>query len=247
MNAPVVAVPLAVLLAAAAVLTWPSPRRRTPARLETPASAGASAIRWIRAVAARLRGDRDRGDDIVHFVEAVGAALAAGLGPADALVLVAKSRTARVGAGTDVDRALPELVLRARTGDGLSAGWRALADELHSPQLLLLARAWALSEASGAALSGAAATAARLMRTERDRRRRSEAALAGARATIRILTLLPLGGPVLAAALGLDLAHLYGHSPAVWACLAGGVVLLLIGRVWVGRLVAAAMRGPVLT
>lgn len=237
-------VTLASVFVAAAVLAWPSKRARIP-RLDTAGGLRVAAL--LRGLPFRWRGSREREDDVVHFVEAVGAALAAGLGPADALMLVAKSRTARVEASTDIDRALPALVLRAGTGETLSVGWRALADELGSAQLLLLARAWALSEASGAPLSSAAATAARLMRTERDRRRRSEAALAGARATIRILTLLPLGGPVLAAFLGLDLSQLYGHSPAVWACLAGGAALLLVGRVWVGRLVAVAMSGPVLT
>lgn len=235
----------AALLVVAAVCAWPAQSGADTGRAlagvaPSGAAPGASRLRrWLGRAAPA--------DDVVHFVEAVGAALTAGLGPADALVLVANSRAARAGPRTHVDDGLPALVLRARSGEHLSAGWRELADQVGSPHLLLLARAWALSEASGAPLSAAATTAARLMRTDRDRQARAAAAVAGARATMRILTVLPLGGPALAALLGLDLVALYGHSPAVWAALAGGLVLVALGRLWVGRLVARAMHGPVLT
>ena len=177
----------------------------------------------------------------------VGAALSAGLAPADALVAVAESRSATVGRGRDatpIDEALPTLVLRAHTGEHLSPAWRDFAESTGSPVVLLLARAWGLSEASGAPLAAAAQTAAGLLREDRDRRRSTAGAVAGARTTMTILTLLPLGGPPLAMVMGLDLGRLYLSSPMVWACLLIGATLVVVGRVWVARLVVAATRGP---
>lgn len=235
---------LAAVLVAAAIALWPgSGRAATVSGSGNDPRSRFCRPSWLR----RLTGSPDRDDDIVHLVEAVGAALSAGLGPADALRLVTDSRAGGRAGRSEVDDVLPSLVLRARSGDTLSQGWHEVADRLGSTQVRLLARAWALSESSGAPLASAASTAAHLLRAKRDRRRRSQAAVAGARATIRILTLLPLGGPVLAALLGLDLARLYAQSPAVWACVGGGLALIVVGRWWVGRLVAGAVAGPMLT
>ncbi|MDO5712659.1 MAG: hypothetical protein Q4P32_13110, partial [Micrococcales bacterium] len=198
-----------------------------------------------RQKAARAAGGRE--DDVLRLIEAVGAALSAGLAPADALVAVAESRSATVGRGRDatpIDEALPTLVLRAHTGEHLSPAWRDFAESTGSPEVLLLARAWGLSEASGAPLAAAAQTAAGLLREDRDRRRSTAGAVAGARTTMTILTLLPLGGPPLAMVMGLDLGRLYLSSPMVWACLLIGATLVVVGRVWVARLVVAATRGP---
>ncbi len=239
---------VATLAVAAAVVAWPAARSADGARDLTGAGpAGRSPAQLWQAGSRRLRlllRPDETVDDVIHVVESTGAALKAGLGPADALVLVVRSRDARPGRAKALDDALPALESRARNGELLSGGWREAAATLRSPQILVLARAWALSEATGAPLSEAAATAARLMRVDRDRHRRSVAAVAGARATMRILTLLPLSGPLLAGLLGVDLVNLYARSAAVWACIGGGLVLIGIGRWWVDRLIAAAMRGP---
>lgn len=195
----------------------------------------------------RWRAARELDDEIVHMVESIGAALTAGLGPADALVLVSDSRRTRGERRNALDAALPALVLRARTGESLAAGWRDLADEVGSAQVRLLARAWALSEASGAPLSTSATTAAELLRADRDRRRRADAAVAGAKATQQILTLLPLSAPLLAMLMGIDLIEAYTGNPLILACLGAGLLLVLAGRWWIGRMVAAVAKGPVLS
>lgn len=145
-----------------------------------------------------------------------------------------------------VDDALPLLLARARAGDGLAAGWADVARRTGSPEVELLARAWSLSESSGASLSAAARTAVHLLRQGRDERRRTQVAVAGARATMSVLTALPLGGPALALLLGLDLGSVYLSSPAAAAMLGGGVLLVLLGRWWVAGMVAATLRGPAL-
>lgn len=184
--------------------------------------------------------------ELLALVEGLGAGLAAGLTPADALTTAVGLRGGGAGLPPAVERALPSLERCARTGEGLGTAWAEVARRSGSRELLLLARAWSLSERSGASLAAAATTTARLVRADRDRRAQAATAVAGARTTMAILTLLPLGGPFLAAAMGLDLGRLYGSSPIVWAALAAGVVLVLVGRWWVARLVASALSGPVL-
>ncbi len=100
----------------------------------------------------------------------------------------------------------------------------------------LLGRAWRLCHDLGAPLSEATRTVASLIRAERARAREVEAALAEARATVRVLVALPLLGPGLAAGIGVGPTELYG-SPAAVACGLAGLALLLVGRWWMGRLV----------
>lgn len=237
-----VGIVLICAVASCAVLLWPGGVSPPTGLLRLDAAKPASRL-------ARWRAARDadaREEDVLRLIEAVGAALSAGLTPADALVAVVESRSAAGGdeRGTPIDEALPGLVLRARTGEHLAPAWRDLAEATGSPEVLLLARGWALSEASGAPLAAAAHTAARLLREDWDRRRATASAIAGARTTMTILTVLPLGGPLLAMIMGLDLGRLYLSSPMVWACLVAGAGLVVAGRLWVGRLVVAAARGP---
>lgn len=214
---------------------------------------------------------------LIEVVESLDAALGAGASPLDALASVAAVRAAvraesaggpaAGGAGARwraagapspwrrssparterVDDALPLLLARARAGDGLAAGWADVARRTGSPEVELLARAWSLSESSGASLSAAARTAVHLLRQGRDERRRTQVAVAGARATMSVLTALPLGGPALALLLGLDLGSVYLSSPPAAAMLGGGVLLVLVGRWWVAGMVAATLRGPALS
>lgn len=179
--------------------------------------------------------------ELLPIVEALAGALRAGLPPGQALAL----------AGADVSGSFGDVLKgierRARLGEGLAAGWADAAQRLDSDELRVLARAWSLSEETGTPLADAASTTAAVLREEREQRARTKTAVAGARTTMTILTVLPLAGPVLAAFMGLDMAAVYAHSPVVWAALGGGVVLVLVGRWWVARLVAHTLAGPVLT
>jgi tight adherence protein B len=67
-----------------------------------------------------------------------------------------------------------------------------------------------------------------------------QTALAGPKATVRLLTWLPLMGLGLGMALGVDpLAILLG-TPLGLAALVAGIALTVAGRVWSARLVTAA-------
>lgn len=110
----------------------------------------------------------------------------------------------------------------------------------------LFARAWELSALTGCPLADTVACVARLVRAKLAHRRRVETASTGARASIRVLTLLPLAGPLLGLAVGVDPVTTYVRSPTAWGCVAVGLLLVLLGRAWVERLVSAVARGPVL-
>ncbi len=120
--------------------------------------------------------------------------------------------------------------------------WAGLADAVELPELETVGRAWRLSERTGAPLAEAIALAAELVRAAADSRRRLEVALAGPRATVRLLTALPALGPLVAWTLGVDPLRLYvGSGPARAACLSG-LVLLLGGLLWCRVLVRRAAR-----
>jgi tight adherence protein B len=107
--------------------------------------------------------------------------------------------------------------------------------------LTVLARAWRVSEATGAAASHTTAAAAASVRARQEADRRVGAALAGPRASMRLLTLLPLAGPLVALLLGIDPGSLYGSVAARWAA-ATGLVLTAAGWRWTTALVGRAQR-----
>ncbi len=94
-----------------------------------------------------------------------------------------------------------------------------------------------ISASAGVPLADAWEAAASLIREEESLRRKVAVALAGPRATMRILTVLPLGGPAVGAAFGIDPWTLYAGSSAAVICLCLGLVLLGVGRWWCGHLI----------
>ncbi|MDQ0767736.1 tight adherence protein B [Pseudarthrobacter defluvii] len=103
-----------------------------------------------------------------------------------------------------------------------------------------LAACFDIAEASGCPLADVLTRFAAQLEAEDDAAAARETALAGPKATVRLLTWLPLMGLGLGAALGVDpLATLLG-TPLGLAALLGGAVLTAAGRVWSARLVSAA-------
>ena len=247
------------LLAGAAVLVWPGARSAHLVwpRDETSASPGADRTGtglpgWRRTGSRgwlawrRRRRAADDSVDLLALVEAVLPALQAGLAPGAALGLAADA-TAN-GRPSGPTAALAHH-LAALSAQGLPIGplWAQAATAWQSRELRLLAQAWSLTEDLGAPLAEAVLTTAGLLRARLRAERRVAGAVAGARATMNVLTALPLGGPFLALALGVGPSELYGSSPLTGGCLAAGGVLVLAGRSWVARMVRAVTRGPVLS
>ena len=110
-------------------------------------------------------------------------------------------------------------------------------DERHAAAVVAAARLAARTGASLAAVLervGAALADDEAVEVQR------RAALAGPRATVRVLTWLPLVGVALGWSLGADPVGVLLDGGGGTALLAGALVLTFAGRTWSGRLVDAA-------
>jgi len=183
--------------------------------------------------------------DLLSLLEAITPALEAGMAPASALRIAADVRSA-----PDRPDPLADLakVMASAAADGAPLGplWRQAAGSVGSSELLLLAQAWSLTEDMGAPLAQAVRTTAGLLEARIAHERRLASAVAGAKATVNVLTVLPIGGPLMALVLGIAPGELYGSSPLTQCSLVLGLCLAGIGRWWVRRMVRAVARGPVI-
>ncbi|XAS66827.1 hypothetical protein V3C33_15285 [Micrococcaceae bacterium Sec5.7] len=103
-----------------------------------------------------------------------------------------------------------------------------------------LAACFDIAEASGCPLADVLTRFAAQLEVEDDAEAARQTALAGPKATVSLLTWLPLLGLGLGIALGVDpLAILLG-TPLGMAALAAGVALTVAGRIWSARLVRSA-------
>jgi tight adherence protein B len=185
---------------------------------------------------------------MLDVLDALAPALRAGLSPVAALRLVTRSAGAEAISGSARSSpvgssAFHDLAAAAAQGGPLAPTWATYADALSSSDLRLVASAWSLCETLGSPLAPTVATVADVVRRRRTVRQRVAAASAGPVATMRVLTALPLAGPLVALAVGVSPGDLYAE-PAGAASLAVGLALLLLGRWWAGRLVAAVAAEP---
>ena len=130
------------------------------------------------------------------------------------------------------------LGLAAQRGEAIAPVWSAYAEALRSDDLRLVAAAWSLCETLGSPLAPTVATVSDVVRRRRSVRQRIAAVVAGPRATMGVLTALPLAGPFVAIAVGVSPGDLY-TEPAGAMSLAVGLAVLLIGRLWAGRMIRA--------
>ncbi len=108
-----------------------------------------------------------------------------------------------------------------------------------------LAACFDIAEASGCPLADVLTRFASQLEVEDDADAARQTALVGPKATVSLLTWLPLMGLGLGIALGVDpLAILLG-TPLGLAALAAGIALTVAGRVWSAKLVATAARAGV--
>ena len=132
----------------------------------------------------------------------------------------------------------PAAAAAAHGGDVVSAlrvasagpGASALAD---------LAGAWQVAERSGAPLAHVLDRVATAVRDDAEVDRDVQAEAAPARATGRLMAVLPVLGLSLGAGMGADPVHVLTGTVAGASCLAGGVLLACAGIVWVDRIVAS--------
>ena len=242
------------VLMALGLLSWPDRRalREDTILLPVPPPSrlgSGSLPGWARDRGRRSRKGRHGAgaspQDLLGLLDAIVPALEAGLAPASALRIVADARCGS-GRPDPLGALTRDLSAAAAGGARLGPLWRAAAEDEGSAELLLLAQAWSLTEDMGAPLAQAVRTTAGLLEARIAHERRLAAAVAGAKATVNLLTVLPIGGPLLALVLGIGPGELFGSSQLTQGSLVLGLALAAIGRVWVRRMVRTVARGPVI-
>lgn len=217
-----------VALVLGAVLCWPGSR------------AGGDGPRWGRWPSlARWRRRTSPVEDLESLAgvaDLLAMTLRSGATPVTAVAVVADE--------ADDPWAAVLVEVRAHLVAGSPAGvvWQRHARE--RPELGALAGAWALSEDLGVALAPSMTTSAQVLRAQVQARRRLDAATSGARATMRMLTLLPLVGLLAGFAFGLTPWEVYGHSVMTMASAVVGLGLTALGWV-ICRWVLARAVAPV--
>lgn len=107
-----------------------------------------------------------------------------------------------------------------------------------------LAACFDIAAASGCPLAEVLTRLAAQLEVEDDAEAARQTALAGPKATVTLLTWLPLLGLGLGAALGVDPLSILLGTPLGMAALAAGVVLTAAGRIWSAKLVRSAIGTP---
>jgi tight adherence protein B len=196
---------------------------------------GATAVGATVFVARQLRIARarsaaaDRRAAAIGALDLMSAELRAGILPGAALAAQAGEvpvlRPAAVAADHGGD------VVAALLTASRQPGAEALAD---------LAGAWHVAERAGAPLARVLDRVARAVREDAEVEREVAAEAAPARATGRLMAVLPLLGLGLGAGLGADPLHVLTGTVPGALCLAAGVALAGVGVGWVDRIVTSA-------
>ena len=231
----------AAVVAALACLVWPGgsespgtpeqvsgnqgrgPRRvvRLRARVSRPAARGAGAA-WVADFAEVVAVGLDAGLDLPA------AALASARSPG--VVELAPWLAARLEASVDAGRGVAPVV-EDHSGLGRAEG----------RDLALLAAAWRLAEEVGAAAAAVTSSAAVSVRERRAAADRTAVVVAGPRASMVLLSALPVAGPAAALLVGLPPDRLY-DSTASRLLAAIGLLLTAAGWWWAGGLLRRAGR-----
>ncbi len=206
------------------------------ARVVVAGVAAAAAVGAVHLVTAarRSRLAAVRRQQVVDFCESVVGELQAGQPP-----VVALERSASGWPETG------PVAAAAALGADVPTALRRVAELPGAEQLVRLAAAWQIAHTTGSGLAFATSRVLETARAEQATSRRIESELASARATARLVSVLPV--VVLVAAQGIGArpwTFLFSTTPGS-LCLAGGVALSGLGLAWIDRIAAGALRGPV--
>lgn len=166
-----------------------------------------------------------RADQVLLACEGMAAELAAGRPPLAALRRAADewSELVPVAAAGDLDADVPTVL-------------RDLAAMPGAGQLRMVAAAWQVAHRSGSGLAEALAQVAAGLRDERRTRLLVAAELAAARATARLMALLPFVVLLMGVGVGGDPVGFLLRTPAGLGCLAAGLSLSFWGMAWLERI-----------
>ncbi|WP_018157198.1 type II secretion system F family protein [Demetria terragena] len=243
---------LCAVLAAAAVVCWPLRRGRRDLALslavETDVGSHASAVaggpvRWLRR---RRRGVRESEPILLELLGGIAAGLEAGLPPPDAMAGSHRALEPRLRDVPELGTWLERLAHAAREGRSVGALWVKLGEDLHLPVAIQVGRAWSVSEQLGSPLTDAVRSTVAARETTARLDRAFAAQNAGPRATVQVLTLLPVLDLALMPVLGVDVAAAYPPAVLLLAVVPG-LVLLALGRMLTTKMVDRALRTPRVT
>jgi tight adherence protein B len=233
----------ALCLAVVAAVLWPGTRlpvlRPAPGSLTSrrdAEEAGRPGPARGRAGRARRSQARLQGD-LADFLSLLAAPLRAGATPALAVVTVARA----MSPGPELRALLVDLVSAEPADSGLTMVWLRHAERLDSEDLRFVARAWRLTEHTGAPLAEALVSVERVLRSRQRARERVATAAAGPRSSMAVLVALPCAGPLVGLAFGIGPVALYLSSPAALGSALLGLVLGLLAWVWARRIISAAL------
>lgn len=129
-----------------------------------------------------------------------------------------------------------------RLGGDVPAALRRLAEQPGAGGLRAVAAAWVIAHRSGAGLAEAVGLAARTVRDERAVAQVVETEMAAARATARLLAVLPLGVLLIGRGAGGDSFGFLLDSLPGLLCLGSGLALTGAGLAWLER-IARSVQG----
>ena len=178
-------------------------------------------------------GRTDGGDAVAGFAELLALCLRSGLPPNEAIRIARRDATSADPRVTAMADFLADL--DAGGASTPPCGSRPGSEAGSS----LLAAAWRLGLECGAPLTDAVEASASAIRAQHVAHRRAEVARAGPQASMWLLSVLPLAGPLAAVAIGVDPMTTFGQ-PVALASLAAGLVLTATGWWWSRRLLARA-------
>jgi tight adherence protein B len=164
---------------------------------------------------------------------------------ADQLLELVEMVAVQVRAGaapTPAWRAALDVLGLGPVGPAVSPGdWLAEAGR-RVPAALAASAAWRLAERTGASLADVLDGVAGALRDDHAEAADVRAALAAPQATVRLLTVLPLGAVLLGELIGAQPLRALTTTGAGRACGLLGLLLLVLGRWWMRRLVRAVGR-----
>lgn len=166
-----------------------------------------------------------RRTQIIEALDILAADLTAGRPPIDAL-----EGAASISPDFQVAHAA------AKLGGDVPGALDLAAESSGAGGLRALAAAWRVSEESGAAFAALTDRLTDSLRADETIHRQTEASLAGARSTARILAALPIFGIALGYSLGASPLTFLTATPAGYLCLAAGLALTAAGLHWTTHL-----------
>ena len=216
-----------IALVAAVVLAVATSRVSLVIVAATLVGAALFALRQVRLSRTRSASVRTRAQTIAAL-DLLAAELRAGILPRHAIETLA-----------DDVPALREAATAAARGGDVESALRAASTKPGAGALADLAAAWRIAERAGAPLAQVLDRVATAVRDDAEVDREVQAEAAPARATGRLMAVLPVLGLSLGAGMGADPVHVLTGTVVGASCLAGGVVLACAGIVWVDRIVSS--------